>query len=477
MTAAVFWFRRDLRLDDNPGLLSALRHHHSVILLYIHAPQEEAPWSPGSASRWWLHYSLEALSKSVRARGSRLVLRTGPTQGVLRDFVDRHGVTAIYWNRLYDPAIVLRDTGLKTHFRNQGISCRSTNAALLLEPWQVSTKDGAPYRVFTPFWKACRARLEGLNCVSGPSALPPITDEVSSEPLESLQLLPRVAWDAGLRRTWHPGEEAARAALDRFLVQRLERYASERDRPAASGTSGLSPHLHFGEISPRRIVRHIRSSAENGHGKSADVFRSELGWREFAHHILYHFPRTPEAPLNSRFEVFPWREPVDDVLSRWQRGQTGIPIVDAGMRQLWRTGWMHNRVRMIVGSLLTKNLRVPWQHGARWFWDTLVDADLASNTMGWQWVSGCGADAAPYFRIFNPLRQGERFDPKGAYVRQWVPELAYLPDAWVHSPWAAPPEVLSRAGVELGRHYPQPLVDLAASRQEALAAFEAVKLA
>jgi deoxyribodipyrimidine photo-lyase len=349
---------------------------------------------------------------------------------------------------------------------------------LLFEPWEIRTGAGGPYRVFTPFWRTCLAQVESQPVArAAPARLAGPPTSPWSLPLEELDLLPAVRWDAGLQNSWTPGEDGAHARLENFCEGPLAGYDDGRNRPDQGGSSRLSPHLHFGEISPRQCLVAVRNALLDRASArpAADTFLRELGWREFAHHLLHHFPQTPEHALDERFERFPW-EPNDAWLKAWQRGQTGYPIVDAGMRELWLTGWMHNRVRMIVASLLTKNLRQPWLQGARWFWDTLVDADLAANTLGWQWTAGCGADAAPYFRIFNPVLQAERCDPDRVYVRRWVPELAALPDRYVHRPWQAPQSVLAAAGVTLGGTYPRPVVDFAASRNAALAAYARIRL-
>jgi deoxyribodipyrimidine photo-lyase len=482
MSTAIVWLRRDLRLHDNPALHTAAERHERLLPVYVHAPEEEAPWAPGAASRWWLHHSLAALAAALRGIGLPLVIVRGPSLDALRGVIAATGATAVYWNRLYEPAAIERDRRVKDALREQGLDCESSNAALLAEPWTVKTSSGGPYRVFTPFWRAASAHLEGLPPplpvpprLQAPRQTPP------SLPLDELQLLPRIAWDEGLRAQWQPGESGALAALERFCEDGVAGYRGLRDRPAVAGTSQLSPALHFGEIGPRQIVWRLRR-LESGHAgdaaaESTAAYRRELGWREFAHHLLFHFPHTADAPLDRRFERLAWRRPRDYAadLRAWQRGRSGIPLVDAGMRQLWTTGWMHNRVRMIVASLLTKNLLVPWQEGARWFWDTLVDADLANNTLGWQWTAGCGADAAPYFRIFNPVLQGTRFDPQGEYLRSWVPELSLLSDDAIHAPWQARPAALTAAGFEPGRDYPLPIVDLATSRRRALAAYEPLR--
>jgi deoxyribodipyrimidine photo-lyase len=407
------------------------------------------------------------------------VIRRGPTLDALRRLVAETGATHICWNRLYEPALVERDRATEAGLRAQGLWVESFNAALLCEPWQVTRGDGGPYRVFTPFWKACqRAGIDGPP-VAAPAALPPVPAGIDGLCVDALGLVPRVGWDRGFWETWAPGEDGAHQALGQFLEDAVARYDEDRNRPDLHGTSRLSPHLHFGEIGPRQVVaavrRHAAEHTAAGLLGNAEGFVREIGWREFGHHLLWHFPQTTDAPLDERFADFPWLEDYAGVLDRWRRGCTGIPIVDAGMRELWQTGWMHNRVRMIVASLLTKNLLVPWQEGARWFWDTLVDADLANNTLGWQWTAGCGADAAPYFRIFNPVLQGQRFDPDGSYVARWVPELSRLPAARIHAPWDAPGEMLLAAGVALGQDYPSPIVDLGASRARALARFDSIR--
>ena len=474
------WFRRDLRLADNPALCQALARCERVIPVYIHAPEEEQPWQPGAASHWWLHHSLTALADRLAALGSRLIVAEGESLTTLRRLIRVTGASQCLWNRLYDPALVQRDTEIKQALRADGVRCDSFNASMLLEPWQVKTGAGAPYRVFTPYWRRCLPELANLGTpLPPPPALPPVPDAVSSLPVNALELLPNIRWDHGLRDTWQPGEAGATARLDAFIAGPITAYGEGREFPGKAGTSALSPHLHFGELSPRALVAAVHAEGFSDNADAAHFIR-ELGWRDFSYQMLYHFPHTPSEPLDPKYADFPWRDdPNGRLLHAWQRGRTGVPIVDAGMRELWHTGWMHNRVRMIVSSFLTKNLRLPWQQGARWFWDTLVDADLASNTQGWQWSAGCGADAAPYFRIFNPVRQGERFDQKGAYVRRWCPELARLPDKLIHQPWEAKPAILAQIGLRLGPdardHYPRPLVDLKQSRAEALAAYDRIK--
>ncbi|MFO1494424.1 MAG: deoxyribodipyrimidine photo-lyase [Lysobacterales bacterium] len=460
MSTAIVWFRRDLRLADNPALHAAVSAGHRVLPVYVHAPDEEAPWTPGAASAWWLHHSLQALDQQLRQRGSRLLICRGSSEQCLTQLIEASGAQALYWNRLYDPALTARDRVLKEGLRARGLEVRSYAGHLLAEPFELRTGAGEPYRVFTPFWRNLSGRVQAQTPLPAPARLdaPDIADALT---VAQLGLLPTLPWDQGFYPEWTPGEAGALAALEVFIAQALDGYASGRDRPDQRGTSRLSPALHFGEISPRQIVHRLWGDASPGRRALAEPYLRELGWRDFGHHLLYHFPHTVHEPLQPGFAAFPWAEPVPERLAAWQRGRTGIPIVDAGMRELWSTGWMHNRVRMIVASLLTKNLRYHWLHGARWFWDTLVDADLANNTQGWQWSAGSGADAAPYFRIFNPIAQGERFDPDGRYVRRFVPELAKLSGAAVHQPWTI-------GGV---RGYPKPIVDLKSSREAALAAY------
>ncbi len=474
MTAAIVWFRRDLRLADNPALRHALEHHERVLPVYIHAPDEEAPWAPGAAARWWLHHSLEALSIAMARAGAPLLLRQGASLHQLRELARTVDASAVYWNRLYEPASIARDQAIKQSLREDGLIAESFNAALLAEPWQLKTGNGDPCRVFTPYWRNAGARLpQHPPPLPAVRKLSPVAAAPQGLPLKALGLLPDIRWDGGLRETWVPGEAGAWKRLEQYCDDAAAHYKEKRDLPAVEATSRLSPHLHFGEISPGQIVARLRRLAaeDTRHGVVAntDHYIRELGWREFAHHLLYHYPHTPLQPLNPKFAAFPWRKPRDYAadLRAWQRGRTGVPIVDAGMRQLWHTGWMHNRVRMIVASFLTKNLLIPWQEGARWFWDTLVDADLANNTQGWQWTAGCGADAAPYFRVFNPVLQSGKFDSRGIYLRRWVPELAQLPDAALHAPWLAK--------IAVPAPYDAPIVELAGSRERALLAYADIK--
>lgn len=495
--SAIFWFRQDLRLADNPGLSAAAKwaaeKKGEVIPIYIWAPEEEGMWRPGGATKVWLHQSLQALAKEIEKHGSRLRIFEAEPQtnedktkqsslSILEAVAEELGAGAVFWNRRYEPAAIARDKEIKSTLKAKGLTVDTYNGALLLEPWQVATKEGKPYQVFTPYWRTCLSQLqvELEPPIEAPKAL--IAKKIAKlsfeSKLEELQLLPHIKWEKGITDAWMPGEKGALKQLDKFLNDGLDDYSEMRNRPDIEGVSRMSPHLHFGEISPRSLWFIIKEKAEhfkNEKSKAAALsYLREVGWREFSHHLLYYFPQTPTEPLRGDFKLFPWEEnPV--ALRAWQKGLTGYPIVDAGMRELWHTGIMHNRVRMIVASFLVKHLRLPWLAGAQWFWDTLVDADLAQNTMGWQWSAGCGADAAPYFRVFNPILQGEKFDTDGAYVRKWVPELAKMKSKYIHRPWEAPPLELIAAGVTLGGNYPLPIVEHGEARNLALAAFQKLK--
>ncbi|MBB6085824.1 deoxyribodipyrimidine photo-lyase [Wenzhouxiangella marina] len=470
MTTAIVWFRRDLRLADNAALDYARQHFERVIPVYVWDPDSLGDWSPGAAARWWLHHSLARLSERLSERGSRLTLARGDTAKVLGQLLDETGAEAVFWNRLYDPAVIQRDQAIKKQLRESGYEARSFRASVLVEPWELLKADGTPYLVFTPFWKQLQKRWSPPSRCPEPRELAGPSRWPTGCSLDALELTPKLDWADGFSDRWTPGELAARRRLDRFVEEAVADYSEQRDRPDRHGTSRLSPHLHFGEISPAQIALALEASGELPGGQGRLSYLREIAWREFSTYLLYHYPHLPDQPLKDQFGDFPWRSPSEyrADLEAWQQGRTGIPMVDAGMRELWQTGWMHNRVRMIVASFLTKNLLIPWQEGASWFWDTLVDADLANNTQGWQWTAGCGADAAPYFRVFNPVLQGEKFDPQGDYVRRWCPELKGISGPRVHQP-----EVAS----EQGRSYPRPRVDLKRSRQRALDAYQAIRKA
>ena len=464
MDPVLVWFRRDLRLSDNPALAWAAGTGKPVIPVFI-LDEETGDTVAGSASRWWLHGSLRELDAGLRRLGSRLVLRRGPAERELPGLVKDCGASTVIWNRLYDPTATTRDRRIKAGLKEGGIEARSFNAALLFEPWKVETGGGSPYRVFTPFWRRC---LEiGFSQPAAPvSELQRPQRWPESDTTDNWQLLRHSETEARMGRAWRPGESGAGSQLDAFLRNSVESYHECRDHPARSATSRLSPHLHFGEIGPRQVASAI---SRRGKAPGPDAFLREVGWREFSHHLLFHNPNMESENLRTAFDRMPWREDPEG-LERWRNGQTGYPLVDAGMRELLATGWMHNRVRMVAASFLTKHLLIDWRAGADWFLECLVDADRANNSAGWQWVAGCGTDAAPYHRIFNPVAQSRRFDGAGEYLRSWLPELARLPDEHIHSPWTAPSEVLDDSGVRLGENYPFPIVDHRTARERALAA-------
>jgi deoxyribodipyrimidine photo-lyase len=475
----IVWFRQDLRVADQPALRRAAERGR-VVPVFVWAPEEEGDWPPGGASRWWLHHSLASLDEQLRDRGMRLTICRGPTQAALDAVIEQTNATAVFWNRRYEPAAIERDKQVKATLLSRGIQAESFNGALLHEPWTIAAKTGGPYQVFTPFWKACLAANVAHETLPAPRELTAPAKWPKSLSLDELELLPRISWDAAFYDAWSVGAPAAERRLQHFIAEAISRYHEDRDRADIEGSSLLSPHLHFGEISPRQVWAAVEKelakspARRSKSAKGAEVFLKEVGWREFAYHLLYHFPQTPTEPLREQFRGFPWRRSTKD-LQAWQRGRTGFPIVDAAMRQLWASGYLPNRTRMVVASFLTKDLRLPWLRGAEWFWDTLVDADLANNTLGWQWTAGCGADAAPYFRVFNPTMQAEKADPAGEYIRRWVPELSKLPTKWLREPWTAPDEELAAAGVMLGETYPRPMVDHREARDAALAAYERVK--
>ncbi len=472
-STALFWFRQDLRIDDNPALSMAISQYDAVIPVYIWTPEEAAAWQPGGASTWWLHHSLCSLQALLHQADSRLILRKGKSsKTMLLELCRSTGARAVCWNALYEPWALNRDLSVIKRLEKEGITHQQCHASLLIKPDSLLNKQGKPYQVFTAFWKA--ARQMGLpDVLSAPLSVPPPDAWPDSLTVQELKLEPTIDWAGGIRASWKPGSAGAMEALDKFKEDTVGMYQDLRDFPGQTGTSRLSPHLHFGEISPGMILQSLMR-LKNYKGEGAQAYIRQLYWREFAHYLLYHFPHTAEAPLRQDFTRFPWKKD-QKLLHAWQKGLTGYPIVDAGMRELWHTGWMHNRVRMIVASFLVKHLLQPWQDGADWFWDTLVDADLANNTLGWQWAAGCGADAAPYFRIFNPMLQGTRFDPKGVYVRRWVPEIAKLPDKYIHKPWEATEVELAAAGIQPGITYPRPIVDHKEAREDALLAFEMLK--
>jgi len=473
MTTLV-WFRQDLRIEDNPALAAAAARGKVLPVFIYETPDQSGEDHPlGGASRWWLHHSLASLKDDLPG----LVFLRGSARHLIPELARKVDADSAYWNRCYEPHAVQRDTDLKAALKEDGLEAKSFKASLLYEPWELETKSGGPFKVYSPFWKTAQQKE-----VTPPLPAPETVDCVSFEEGVSLVdfgLLPsKPNWAKGWDKLWEPGAAGARKRLADFLDEGLDGYGSLRNRPDLPNVSRLSPHLHFGDISPRQVwhaTRHLMDS-DSGIAKDGMKFLSELAWREFSYHLLYHFPVLPSENWRPAFDAYPWRDSEEDLV-RWQRGRTGYPIVDAGMRELWQTGYMHNRVRMIVASFLVKHLRLHWHHGEAWFRDTLVDADLANNSASWQWVTGSGADAAPYFRIFNPMTQGEKFDPDGVYIRKWVPELASLETRYLYAPFEAPEEALNNAGVALGDTYPEPMVDHSKARQAALQGYEAVKQA
>lgn len=467
MTIALVWFRYDLRLNDNPAFIEACSHHQVVIPLYIY---DEKNSLLGGAQAWWLDHSLTSLSDSLAQLGLHLVLRKGYPLEIILDLVKTISVSSVYWNRWYEPAAILRDKKIKATLVEHGIEAQSFNGSLLHEPWTIKNKSGDYFKVFTPYWKHCKQRLsiQPARCLEHrPGGI-----EVQSDDLRHWKLLPTIPWDAQFGAYWTPGEGGAQHKLQEFIGHHLKGYKKNRDFPIKDATSRLSPHLHFGEISPWTIVRAIELVTRDPACdlSSTEHFLSELGWREFSVYLLYHFPNLPYDNFRKEFDAFRWHND-EQLLSCWQKGLTGYPIIDAGMRELWATGYMHNRVRMIAASFLTKGLLIDWRLGADWFLDTLVDADLANNSASWQWVAGCGADAAPYFRIFNPVLQSQKFDPDGLYIRHWVPELSQVESQSIHAPW----ESIESARIYSNTNYPMPMINHHEARTRALDYYNQLK--
>ena len=474
----IVWFRDDLRLSDHPALHAAAGTGRPLICLYVFDETLRQPGARpiGGAARWWLAQSLRALEKHLAALRLPLLLRKGSAAEIIPELAREIGAGDVFWNTIAQAPHLTTERRLATALRDLGIEAHAFAGDLLVTPENLRNKEGRGLRVFTPFWRRIQAMSAPPAPLLAPTNLHP-GPSLTNEPIESLRLEPtRPDWAGGLRETWTPGERPAQTRLKDFLRRHLTGYTEDRDRPDRDGTSGLSPHLRFGEVSPRQVwhAAHFAAAEHPARAGDADKFLSELGWREFCRHLLFDVPDLDTRNLQSSFDAFPWRHD-EAALAAWQRGQTGYPLVDAGMRQLWHTGVMHNRVRMVVASFLVKHLLIDWREGETWFWDTLVDADAGSNPANWQWVAGSGADAAPYFRVFNPVLQGEKFDHDGSYVRRWVPELAGLPKKLIHQPWEAAPLELASAGVTLGKTYPQPIVDHREGRERALKAYEKVR--
>tara|TARA_R110002012_G_scaffold19107_1_gene69311 strand:- start:1739 stop:3193 length:1455 start_codon:yes stop_codon:yes gene_type:complete len=472
---AIVWFREDLRLSDNPALHAAVSSGRPLVLLYILDEQTKGLRPLGGASKWWLDKSLRALAADIKQAGAQLTLRSGQSADVLDTVIEETGAETIFWNRRYDQPERDLDAAIKEDLTQRGLDVSSHNARLLNEPWQVETNAGGYYKVFTPYWRAARNNFVARDTYGRHKTLSGPKHE--SESLDDWGLHPsNPDWSTGFD-DWTPGEDGAIARLTDFLDGPINGYKEDRNRPDLDmSTSGLSPHLRFGEIGPLQIWRAVHAGMEAGTipEKDGHTFLSEIGWREFSHTLLFYNPALASENYNDSFEFMPWRKD-KNAFDAWTKGQTGYPMVDAGMRQLWQTGWMHNRVRMIVASFLTKHLLLPWQDGEAWFWDTLVDADPANNAASWQWTAGSGADAAPYFRVFNPISQGSKFDETGAYVRRFCPELKDLPDKYLYAPWEANEEILNKAGIQLGKTYPKPIVDHSGARQRALDAYDTLK--
>ena len=464
----IHWFRQDLRLSDNPALFEAAKNS-SILPIYILDDINPKELIMGSASRFWLHHSLNSLNKSL---DQNLSIYHGDPLEIILEIIDRMDIKEIYWNRCYEPWRIKRDTQIKKELESKGIKVNTLNGSLLWEPWTIKKGDGTPYKVFTPYFrKGCLLSDEPRKPISIPINLDLFHDNNSLKDINALSLLPSTKWDIAMKSYWNIGELGANNRLTEFLNNGVENYKEGRNIPSKPFVSRLSPHLHFGEISSNQAWY---AAKQKGGDTNIDHFCSELGWREFSYTQLYFNPELPKKNLQSKFDLFPWDKDERKLIA-WQKGQTGVPMVDAGMRELWLTGAMHNRVRMVVGSFLVKNLLLHWHHGERWFWDCLVDADLASNSASWQWIAGCGADAAPYFRIFNPVTQGQKFDPDGEYIRKYIPEISELSNKYLFNPWEAPQEELDRAGVVIGKDYPKPIIDLKLSRQNALEAFKSLK--
>jgi deoxyribodipyrimidine photo-lyase len=468
MNISIHWFRQDLRLDDNPALFEAVKSG-KILPIYILDDKNACQYKMGSASRIWLHHSLLELNKFL---DGKLLLFSGDAFEIIKKITDTHPISAIYWNRCYEPWRIKRDKKIKDYLTKKGIPAFSYNGSVLWEPWEILKEDKSPYKIFTSFYKkACLKE----DCIKKPICKPQKIEYakivIESNSIESLNLLPNLIWNKSIIKNWQIGETGANKSLNNFLKNGINDYQDGRNFPAKQNVSRLSPHLHFGEISPRKIWHSVKSIEKN---LNSETFLSEIGWREFSYNLLYHFPELPRKNLQEKFNAFPWLKN-DEKLKLWQKGMTGYPIVDAGMRELWQTGYMHNRVRMIVGSFLVKNLLLHWNFGERWFWDCLFDADLASNSASWQWVAGCGTDASPYFRIFNPITQGRKFDPNGEYTKFYVPELSNIPDEYLFNPWEAPEDVLIKSNVNLGETYPYPIIDLKFSREQAISGYQSIK--
>ena len=464
----IVWFQNDFRLHDNAALYEASRSGKPIIPLYIHAPEEEGKWLTTGAAKAWLHFSLEKFADDIKNLGAPLLIRKASSSlEEIQKIIKETKADCIYWNKRHEPHFVERDRMIFKNLQSSGIDIRCFVAHSLFDPKSIKNQQGDPYRVYTPFSKYCFSELEAEPPKPKPKKIEKLKIKIPSLEPKNLKLLPQIRWDKKLWEHWDVGEEAAIKKIKAFK-KRIQNYDKDRDFPSIDGVSKISPHLHFGEISSRRIWKEL------GFSPKTSPYLRQIIWRDFAIYSLLYSPDMPKKNINSKFDKFPWKKN-KGAFEKWKKGQTGYPIVDAGMRELWQTGWMHNRVRMIAGSFLIKDLFIDWRKGQDWFWETLLDADLANNAFGWQWVAGSGLDAAPYFRIFNPITQGQKFDPNGQYIRRYIPELEKLPNKYLHAPWTAPPLLLQQLGIQLGKTYPRPMVDHKTAREEALEAFKGLK--
>ncbi|HDR4725163.1 deoxyribodipyrimidine photo-lyase [Bacillus cereus group sp. Sample62] len=468
----IVMFQKDFRLYDNLALFEA-NQSGEILPVYV----QDETFLVGGASKWWLHQAITDVQKQIEALGSTLIIRKGNTQEEILSLIEEMNVNAVYWNVCYDPERLKYNQNMKKVLEDKGITCREFDSHLLLEPWIIKKKDNTEYKVFTPFYNAFQKQVipEPISKVQNLKGISPLPASLS---VSELNLLPTIPWTSHIDSIWNPTEEGAYKIFKQFFSNKLPSYSERRDFPNQNVHSMLAPYLSFGQISVKFIYHYLTNKSIERQcslfEKQVNGFIRQLIWREFSYYLLYHYPFTVYKPLNEKFEKFPWNND-EELLRVWQKGETGYPFIDAGMRELWQTGFMHNRARMAVASFLVKHLLIPWQEGAKWFMDTLLDADIANNTMGWQWVAGSGADASPYFRIFNPITQGEKFDENGEYIRNWIPELRDIPNKYIHKPWEASEQILQKANIKLGDTYPFPIVDHKAARERALCAYKNMK--
>jgi len=464
----ILWFRKDLRLMDNPALVEA-NLNAEIIPIFILDDTNPEENKMGAASRVWLYHSLKSLNISLQ---KKINFYSGDPVKIISELINNYNINGVYWNRCYEPWEIRRDKKIKDLLKIKKVKAKSFNGSLIREPWEVLKEDQTPYKVFTALYKKAYLNSDiKVEVINEPTKINYSTKIFSSNTLDTLKLLPNLSWADNIIKYWQVGEKNAHLKMTEFFKKGIDDYKEGRNFPFKKNVSRLSPHIHFGEISPKQLWVKAKSISSN---KNTEHFVSEICWREFSYYLLYHFPNLPKDNLQKKFNNFPWKEN-NYYFDSWKKGKTGYPIIDAGMRELYETGYMHNRVRMIVASFLVKNLLIHWHKGERWFWDCLFDADLANNSASWQWVAGSGADAAPYFRIFNPVTQGVKFDVDGQYTKQYVPELKDMPNKYLFSPWEAPDDVLNKANVVLGGNYPKPIIDIKESREKALYSFSLIK--